>query len=54
MLKAVDVARELVYPLREVSVLLSSLLIFGLLKFAVSGGILGLFLLFLVLPSLFR
>jgi len=54
MLKAADVARELVYPLRNVSVLLSSLLIFLLLKFAISGGILGLFLLFLVLPSLFR
>jgi len=54
MLKAVDVARELVYPLRELSVLLSSLLIFGLMKFALSGGFLGLFLLFLVLPSLFR
>jgi hypothetical protein len=54
MLKPVDVVRALVYPLRDVSILLSSLLIFLLLEFALSGGILGLFLLFLVLPSLFR
>lgn len=54
MPKPADIARELVYPLLNVAVLMSSLLIFALIKFALSGGILGLFLLFLVLPSLFR
>jgi len=54
MPKPADIARELVYPLLNAAVLMSSLLIFALIKFALSGGILGLFLLFLVLPSLFR
>lgn len=51
---ATDVLRELTYPARNLTVLLSALFIFLMLEFAVFGGLLGLFLLFLVLPSLFH
>lgn len=49
-----DVLRELAFPARNVTVLLSALFIFLMLEFAIFGGLLGLFLLFLVLPSLFH
>ncbi len=52
--KAADLARELAYPLTNGAVLLSWLALFLVVKFAVSGGVLGLLLLLLVLPSLFR
>jgi len=54
MLKPTEVARELAYPASNASVLMSLLLFYLLLRFAASGGILGLFLAFLVLPGLFR
>jgi len=54
MLKPTEIARELAYPASNASVLMSLLLFFLLLRFAASGGILGLFLAFLVLPGLFR
>lgn len=54
MLKPADIGREFVYPLTNVSVLLSWLLLFLVIEFAVKGGVLGLLLLLLVLPSLFR
>ena len=49
-----EILREFAFPARNVTVLLSALFIFLMLKFAAFGGILGLFLLFLVLPSLFH
>ena len=54
MLKATDIAREFAYPLSNLSVLLSALFVFLMLEFAAFGGIMGLFLGFLVLPALFR
>ena len=54
MLRPTEIARELAYPATNVSVLMSYLLFFALLKFAGSGGILGLFLALLVLPGLLR
>ena len=54
MLKAADIGREFAYPLSNLSVLFSALFVFLMLEFAAFGGILGLFLGFLVLPALFR
>lgn len=51
-MKATDILREFAYPARNVPVLLSALFIFLLLEFAAFGGLLGLFLAFLVMPSL--
>ena len=53
-LEPTRIARELAYPATNASVLMSYLLFYVLLKFAASGGILGLFLTFLVLPGLLR
>lgn len=53
-MRATDILREFEYPARNVSVLLSALFIFFMLKFAAFGGVLGLFLLFLILPSYFH
>lgn len=49
-----DIARELAYPLTNVGVLLSWLMLFLIVEFAFNGGVLGLLLLLLMLPSLFR
>ncbi len=54
MLKPTEIARELAYPASNASVLMSLLLFYLLLRFAASGGILGLILALLVLPGLFR
>jgi hypothetical protein len=54
MLKPADIGREFAYPLSNLSVLFSALFVFLMLEFAAFGGILGLFLGFLVLPALFR
>ena len=54
MLQPADIARELVYPLRHASLLFSWLALFLVIEFAMSGGVLGLLLLLLVLPSFFR
>jgi len=54
MIKATDIAREFAYPVKNVTVLLSALFIFLMLEFAAFGKILGLFLAFLILPSLFH
>lgn len=54
MLKPADVARELAYPLTNLSVLFSWLALFLIIEFAMSGGVLGLLLLLLVLPAFFR
>lgn len=51
---AAKLARELAYPLTDGAVLMSWLALFLVVRFAVSGGVLGLLLLLLVLPSLFR
>jgi hypothetical protein len=49
-----EILREVAFPARNITVLLSALFIFLMLKFAAFGGLLGLFLLFLILPSLFH
>ena len=49
-----EVLRELAFPARNLTVMLSALFIFLMLEFAIFGGLLGLFLLFLILPSLFH
>jgi len=54
MIKATDIVREFAYPLKNVTVLLSALFIFVMLEFAAFGKLLGLFLAFLILPSLFH
>lgn len=54
MPSAADVARELAYPLTNLSVLFSWLALFLIIEFALSGGVLGLLLLLLVLPAFFR
>ncbi len=51
---ATEILRELSFPARNVTVMLSALFIFLMLEFAIFGGLLGLFLLFLMLPSLFH
>lgn len=54
MIKATDIAREFAYPVKNVTVLFSALFIFLMLEFAAFGKLLGLFLAFLILPSLFH
>ena len=49
-----EILREFAFPARNLTVLLSALFIFLMLQFAAFGGLLGLFLLFLILPSLFH
>lgn len=53
-MKATDILREFVYPARNASVLMSAAFIFLMLEFAAFGRLLGLFLAFLILPSLFH
>lgn len=53
-MSATEVLREFAFPARSLTVMLSALFIFLMIKFAIFGGLLGLFLLFLVLPSLFH
>jgi len=54
MSKAAELLREIVYPLTRSAVLIAMLMFFVLIEFALSGGVLGTFLLLLVLPALFR
>ncbi len=54
MLQPADIAREFIYPLRHASVLFSWLALFLVIEFAMSGGVLGLLLVLLILPSFFR
>ena len=54
MIKATDIVREFTYPVKNVAVLMSALFIFLMLEFAAFGKLLGLFLAFLILPSLFH
>jgi hypothetical protein len=53
-MKAADIWREFTYPARNVTVLLSAAFIFLMLEFAAFGKLMGLFLAFLILPSLFH
>ena len=53
-MSATEILREFAFPARSLTVVLSSLFIFLMLKFAAWGGLMGLFLLFLILPSLFH
>lgn len=54
MLKPAEVVREFLYPLTNTAVLFSWLALFLVVKFAASGGVLGLLLLLLFLPAFFR
>ena len=49
-----EVFEEITYPLTHAAVLMTMVLLYVLLSFAAYGGVLGLFLLFLILPALFR
>jgi hypothetical protein len=49
-----EILREFAVPARSLTVMLSAVFIFLMIKFALFGGLLGLFLLFLILPSLFH
>ena len=51
-MSATEILREFAFPARSVTVMLSSLFIFLMIKLAIFAGLLGLFLLFLMLPSL--
>ena len=53
-MSATEILREFAFPARSLTVMLSSLFIFLLIKLAIFAGLLGLFLLFLVLPALFH
>lgn len=53
-MKPIDVARAIVYPITHASVVLPVLLLWLLMSFARWGGVLGLFLMFLVVPAVFR
>lgn len=53
-MNASEFVREFTWPARNLTVLFSALFIFLLLEFAAFGKLLGLFLAFLVLPSLFH
>ncbi len=54
MSKAAELAGEFAYPLTRSAVLIAMLMFFLLIEFALSGGVLGTFLLLLVLPALLR
>lgn len=49
-----EIIREITYPLMHAAVLMTMVFLWVMLSFAIYGGILGLFLLFLILPALFR
>lgn len=49
-----DIARALFYPLTEISVAVPLVVFWLLLSFATWGGVFGLFLLFLIIPAVFR
>jgi phosphate starvation-inducible membrane PsiE len=49
-----EILREIAYPLTHAAVLMTMVLLYLVLSFAAYGGVLGLFLLFLILPALFR
>lgn len=51
---ASDVLREITYPLTHAAVLMTMVLLYVLLSLAVNGGVLGIFLLFLIIPPIFR
>jgi len=53
-MKPIDIVRAIFYPLTESSVLVPLLAFWLAVSFAAWGGLLGLFLLFLVLPALLR
>ena len=53
-LKPTDVLKAIAYPLTEFSVAIPLITLWLLVSLAVWGGILGLFLLFLVIPAVFR
>ena len=53
-MNAADILREFTYPARNLTVLFSALFIFLLLEFAAFGRLMGLFLAFLIMPSLFH
>ncbi|MEM7432037.1 MAG: hypothetical protein AAF351_08865 [Pseudomonadota bacterium] len=54
MSKLTDVLSELAYPIREPTVLLAMVVFYALLTLALFAGLLGLFLLLIVIPALCR
>ncbi len=54
MMKPADVFRAIAYPLITPAVLVPLVVFWLLMSFATWGGVLGLFLLFLILPAVFR
>jgi len=53
-MKPTDVLRALFYPLTESTVLIPLIVFWLLISFASWGGVLGLFLMFLIVPAVFR
>jgi len=53
-MKANDILNEITYPLTQAAVMMTMVLLYALLSLAVRGGVLGIFLLFLIIPPLFR
>lgn len=49
-----EIFEEIAYPLTNAAVLMTMVLLYLILSFAAYGGVLGLLLLFLILPALFR
>jgi hypothetical protein len=53
-MRPTDALRAIAYPLTELAVLIPVVVLWLLVSFAIWGGVLGLFLLFLVIPAVFR
>lgn len=53
-MRPTDVLRAVVYPVTELGVMITLITFWLLVSFAIWGGILGMFLLFLVIPAVFR
>lgn len=53
-MKPADFIKAIIYPLTEPSVLMTLIFFWAMIAFGIWGGILGLFLIFLVLPAVFR
>lgn len=53
-MRPIDALRAIAYPLTEIAVLIPVVVLWLLVSFASWGGVLGLFLMFLVIPAVFR
>ncbi len=54
MIKPADILKAILYPVTQSSVLIPVVVLWLLMSFARWGGVLGLFLMFLVIPAVFR